>query len=785
MMNKALLYISLILMTSLYSLDANAQLINNIQQAFNSYQQYHVIEKLYVHTDRDTYLSGELIWYKVYALDTRSDFSKVVYVDVLDNQNNFILQAKVSFEKGVGAGSFYLPKTIKSGVFKLRAYTNWMKNFGANTFFEKRLNFINLNGQQPIQTVTSNNYTLQFFPEGGDLINGLSSRVAFKVVGKDGKGMDLSGSIISDQNDTVAYFHTLKFGMGSFTFTPKANCSYKAISKSLAQDIVIKELPKAKSTGYVMNISRAVDEVHVKLITNTTASNAFLFVHNNKKSNLVEQLKLKDGMAELRISLDKLNDGISSFTVFNTEGKPVCERLFFKRPKHEATIHAEIDQSNYTSRRKVKLNLLAKNENGNALNANLSVSVFQLDLLNNVPETDIVSYLWLSSALNGSIESPSYYLQNDNPGANEALDNLLLSQGWSHFKWDEALTTQKPLLKFLPEINGHIITGAATKDGENLENKGVYIGIPGKKSQFYASKLNANGQFLINTKDFFGNKEMVLLPASEADSTLKIKILSPFSEQFTNNDDRFQLKESNLMDALKLRNLSVETQNAFVSKKLNTFADQYIDTTAFYSTPYKVYYLDLYTRFPTLKEVAIEFIAELRVTKHQKKSHLAMIGEYDYLNEDPLVLLDGVPFTNVDFILNSDPSKIKKLAIVNNRYYYGGLSMEGIVSLSTANGDLGGIAIDPHALVVDYEGLELQREFYSPTYDTNEQLKSRIPDFRNLLYWSPNVTLDSKSKTELNFYTSDQTGNYIVVIQGLTADGIPFSKNLTFSVAGR
>ncbi len=531
-MKKILIYILFVCSLVIQSIDAKAQVLDNSQQLFSDYQENNYQEKLFVHTDRDTYLTSEIIWFKIYSLNAYQNtvgFSKVVYVDVLDEKNNFMLQAKVSFENGIGSGSFYIPKTIKTGVFKLRAYTNWLKNFGVETFFEKKLNFININSQQPTLVAKPSTYDIQFFPEGGDLINGLTSRVAFKVTDKNGKGIDISGAIVSEQNDTLTHFNTLKFGMGSFTMKPTANHNYKAISKSLEKEILIKELPKAKSTGYVMGVEKVGNEVVVKLSTNLPVTSAFLFVHNNKQAAAKEQFQFVGGKAELKVNFSKLEDGVSSFTVFNNEGKPVCERLYFKRPTKKIELEAAADQNTYANRKKVSIDMSAKNETGVPVKANISIAVYKLDSLNILPQIDIVSYLWLSSALKGSIESATYYLQNDNPGTNEALDNLMLSQGWRHFNWNDALLGKKPILKFLPELNGHLISGTTINPkGELVANKGIYIGVPGKYSQFYAAKINETGSFLINTKNLYGNREIVLLPTKEEDSLLKFKVLSPF-----------------------------------------------------------------------------------------------------------------------------------------------------------------------------------------------------------------------------------------------------------------
>lgn len=129
-----------------------------------------------------------------------------------------------------------------------------------------------------------------------------------------------------------------------------------------------------------------------------------------------------------------------------------------------------------------------------------------------------------------------------------------------------------------------------------------------------------------------------------------------------------------------------------------------------------------------------------------------------------------------------DPLKVKELDIMAQSYFYGPTISGGVFSFSTYKGDLGGVEIDPHAVVVDYEGLQLDREFFSPVYETEAQVNNRLPDFRSVLFWSPDVHTDGTGKTSLSFYTSDQTGNYTGVIQGITADGKPGMQTFNFSV---
>jgi hypothetical protein len=126
--------------------------------------------------------------------------------------------------------------------------------------------------------------------------------------------------------------------------------------------------------------------------------------------------------------------------------------------------------------------------------------------------------------------------------------------------------------------------------------------------------------------------------------------------------------------------------------------------------------------------------------------------------------------------------KIRKLEVLDGLYYLGPAAFSGVVSYTTYKGDLAGFQLDPRALVLSYEGVQGKREFYAPRYQTSEQQKSRVPDFRNLLHWSPQLITNEEGKKAIDFYSSDQTGIYRVVIQGLTKNGMAGSKTLTFEV---
>src|SRR4030095_1495398 len=204
-----------------------------IQQKFETFSKNSAQEKIYVHTDKNYYLAGEIIWFKLYYLDAathqKTDLSKVAYVEILDRAFKPVLQAKVSLNLQGGAVSLYLPLTLNSDNYILRAYTTWMRNSGPSVFFEKLISVVNTvkpsdanRRQEPGAAVAV------FFPEGGNMVDGIETKVAFRITGENGKGINAAGVITKGNGDTVVKFSPYKFGMGSFTFKPAANQEYKA-----------------------------------------------------------------------------------------------------------------------------------------------------------------------------------------------------------------------------------------------------------------------------------------------------------------------------------------------------------------------------------------------------------------------------------------------------------------------------------------------------------------------------------------------------------------------------
>jgi hypothetical protein len=576
--------------------------------------------------------------------------------------------------------------------------------------------------------------------------------------------------------------------MGNFQLKPERNSNYYALLW-LNDSLIKQKLPDAEEQGFVMNISgNETSEltISVRATSEFKNSNVYLLTQTRQLIKNVQTKELRDGEASFEIDKKDLGEGISGITLFNQLRQPVCERLVFKRPHENLFIRVKTDQTVYNPRKQVQIDLSTSNTDDQPIAGNCSLSVFMIDSLQHIPEQNIASYLYLSSDLKGKIESPEYYFANTDKTTDEALDNLLLTQGWRRFKWNDIFEFKKPFFEFLPEIEGPVVNGKIINKltGSPVGNSGAFLSIPAADYAFSSATSDAQGIIHFGFKDIYKNNAVVIQPALQKDSNYRIDISNAYSDKFSSNTFCSLVLSKDQENALLNRSISNQVENTYGIDKKHRYVKINLDTISFYGKPDKLYNLDDYTRFQTMEEVLREYVEDVRVRKEGNRFNFKVRNRLfgTYFEEDPLVLLDGIPIADATKIVALDPLKIQKIEVVTHNYYVGSSVFEGIVNVKSYSGELGSAQIDPNSLVVEYEGLQQQREFYSPVYASRDEQDSHMPDFRNVLYWAPQIITGPSGKIQLHFYTSDLKGKFAVVIQGISAEGMPGKTATIFEV---
>jgi len=773
----------LLIFTSLsFFVEAQLALTQFIKKT-NELNSSNLQEKVFVHLDRTFYLTGETAWIKIYLVDGYIHYlttsSSAVYVEIVDADKNSIIQTKVELKHGLGNGSFTIPAEVNSGNYLIRAYTNWMKNFSSDFYYQQNITIINPFRsflEKPIASTPP--LDIQFFPEGGQLVDGIKSKIACRVVNENGIGINYTGFIISLRGDTVARFNPLKSGIGNFNFTPDKAEQYKVIIR--ANDVTTeRQFPTIEGSGFVIHVVDTLrDKLRIKVKSKGRDGGIqiFFIAHTRQIIKIATAYTLKNGAMDFVISKDDLGEGISHLTIFNSDLKPICERLVFIYPKRNGLIKISSDSQTYSTRNKITLSVSQAITVTDS--ANLSLSVFMSDTLEQ-NNSNILSSLLLSSDLKGNIENPAYYFSDD-VNASYAIDNLMLTHGWSRFIWAD-VEKQSKSIEFLPELRGHLIIGKLKNKltDKPVADEEIYLSYPDNSIQFYGGNTDATGSFLVETKKIYGKKK-IIIQSSQPDSLVYIELNSPFSTLFSATQIPKIDLPSTAAKQLTTRSISMQVQDAY-SKGTN-YA-QTIDNSTFYGKPFESYTLDDYTRFPVMEEVIREYVKGIRLRKKENNFifRLNDVPGGSVFKNDPLVLLDGVPITPTHRIMLMDPLKIKSIDVMTTKYYLGSLSFDGIVSFKTYDGDLGGFELNSKTFSFDYEGLQAQKEFFSPMYETTLQKESRLPDARLLLYWSPTITLTNNEKT-IEFFSSDQPGMYKAIIQGISQTGQPVVEQCSFIV---
>lgn len=359
--------------------------------------------------------------------------------------------------------------------------------------------------------------------------------------------------------------------------------------------------------------------------------------------------------------------------------------------------------------------------------------------------------------------------------------NVSIEAGWilSEGTNDEKGLPQSEVLQ-LPETEGLLIAGKYfPAPGKKVSG---FISAPGKHYKIGQALSDENGQILFNVPLFFGRRE-IIFQTLRSDSNFKIQIDDPYSKKFADHSASAVVLDSSQLKALAVRSIFAQLPSLSLAEGDAEFTlPNTYDSTLFYGHSSISYNLDDYTRFKTMEEVMREYVKEVRVRNQNGRFNFKVYDETTklYFDNDPLVLLDGVQVNDINKIIATDPLQVQRIDIVARRFFIGDTDYDGIINYRTYDENPNVLDLDPNALVLEYEGLQFDRQFVSPSYPDENARKSRFPDYRNQLFWSPDLKTGGDSG--FSFYTSDVPGTYNIIVQGISKDGKFVRASRSFKV---
>lgn len=738
-------------------------------------------ESIYVHTDKEIYFPGEILWYKVYAVHTDDltpvNQRSVAYIDLTDSQGTPVLQNKAELGPATrNGGSVFIPQRLASGTYTLTGAT--LASEAGGRSFSKKITILNpFTLLDTLSAPPGTTYTLRLFPEGGTLVSGIPTRIGYKVSDSRGKGVKAS---LIFPDGTRGFSNA--FGIGSFRVVPGGVPSGGDPSGGVPSDglqpkvkVLLPDgqefeqpLPAALKTGYVLNAEDKGDHYLVHIASaGHDGETLTLFSESSARKTVKYGINLSaSGAATQRIPRAQLPEGTSRLTLLRHDGSPLAERILFRAPEKILRLNPALNKTTFSGREEVTLSLNQLTPDP-ALTADISVSVKKTDDVQQPSPETIRSYLYLRKDLSGEIENPDYYFSDAETGKAD-LDNLLLTHGWRKFK-------NQPTGE---EGRYHSIRIRFTgkPDGEPLSGREATLSVPSRNPMIYTAVTDTNGVAVFQVKNIYGAYNLVTRLTSGELSHAEILKFRPEAESFSPTD-LSGISQSTYNEYA----INAQVESIFSGKNRTTYSlPAALDSIPFFGKADARYRLNDYTRFVIMEEVLREYVKEVMVRKNKDDFRLRALdaARRAYFNDNPLILLDGVPVAHPNSILAYDPLKVETIDVVTSRFYFGENTYDGIVSFNTYKGVLEDYSLDPSCSVFTYEGLQPEREFYSPQAPG----VASVPDNRTVLYWNPTVILSGEESRSLKFSTSDLPGEYVIDIQGIDRAGRPGSATLRFSV---
>jgi hypothetical protein len=410
---------------------------------------------------------------------------------------------------------------------------------------------------------------------------------------------------------------------------------------------------------------------------------------------------------------------------------PVAARLVYVNRESRLNITSVLSEQVYPTRGKVTMRILTTGEDGQPVPANLGVTVFDKVFSNPLDSTNIVTHLHLSTQLKGRIYNPAYYFNSRSSQRDNALDLLMLTQGWRSYVWNEIDLKEHSDGQHLvvnDDISGKL---AFTKTSKKVspDQTIVFAFSPNKGEERVLIETDSAGNFIIPSG---------LMKIWEGDYVY----LKPFGPPDVKFDIEFTEPFEHIGRAMEKNEILDPIPGLMKAKPAPLLPFDY----------------------------RVIKVPEVTVTG---SGNSAIRGKY-------MGMLDSIAkFSKPDYVCRNDILNcINHPAEPDNR-----TPVEGeLYKIASSNGATTSIIYklpnytEEELLKMNnlwrIKAYYLTREFYQPVYDRDDDTALSVPDFRNTLLWEPMVITDENGEATLEFFCSDINALFDIRIEGITGDGL-------------
>lgn len=773
-------------------------ILSSVSSALSAQMMRASQERLYVHFNKNLYIPGEIAWFSIYCYDEATQKpcadprDRLVFLDLVDAEGQMVLSSKVTISDEYSKGaSFFVPADVKSGDYWVLAYSEKRESHGLQGIYRRKLRIVNPMDPNFRNIISPLKPELILRAEGGNLVLGKANRVAFFMEGI-GLGQFPFTLYVEEDRGGIYEFESNTSGQGVFDFFPQSGEVYKAYVQFKDGSYMDVAFPKPIFDRPGLRVDALADGSGFEVTPYWTERDRFgagplsgsFYLRAQRDGRMLKEIAIspqQNGTA-FPVLLPGNVLGSVWFELWDQqENQLLASRLALRGKPDFVELPVTFPVTSSLDSRVSENFRLQTSKIGQ--DARLSISIYKSS---DAPADEYVQNMvgdrWLFSndvrSLSGFNAERARFLETGNA---TALDAYLIAQSPAAGHSADHSRQERPGFGKLR------IRALHKRTNDPVGEQYFYLSVPDKREQLYLSKTDHEGFAEFTIDPIFGSREVVLTAVTGEPGVIEfvddpvhlslVKNLEKLADLFVSRDRDITRFDSGLEKWLEVHNINVQSENAYFRKeRAEADTPKALSQAPFYGAADRVYRLDDYTRFVLMEEVLTEYIPEIRVLKRAGSYELRVydIRSNLFFDQNPLVLLDGVPLRDLNKLIAYDPKNIESVEIIQTRFVYGPLEFSGIVSFNTYAGDMIDFELEPETVLYDLDGYYVDRKFFSPNYDNESGspgLSARLPDFRNVLLWQDGITTTGKEDLVVRFETSDLKGEFVIEIEGMDASG--------------
>lgn len=773
-------------------------------------------EKILLQTDKWFYVAGEDVWFSAFCINTLSykisSYSKVVFADLENGKDSVIAQLLLKNNSQKLKGKIFLSPTLSEGYYWLRVYTRNILREDSSLICVQPIYIFNKESQSPnflpnlideeIKNLSdSDQPRLVFFPEGGSIISGINSNIAFRVVDKYNIPVEVSGFVTDGKDSVVAKFSTSMPKLGKFSFFVENSEKYTAHIHWKGNKEITFALPSLDPFSYQLSIldnGNKYIHVQVSLGDSLYKKNKLSYVLGLSKDSLCFAAVGHD-MFDFTILKENFQPGKATLLLFDERGKIVSERNIHINRK-EPLVNIITDKVKYGSREKVKLSIECTHSNKLA-----AISLMSLSVTDDSFAIEPIKIPYEAEIENDNIEYAPWLSLSDTMKQNfteEQWDLLLLTQNNKYKNWQyrnnkyDSLSAISIEDSSLGSINGLVIDRKGKPEKKKVVTLFTY------KTEMILKKdtIGENGRFHFQLPGLRDSLEFMIQVTDLKGRTIDQRIIIdtfPFPSFQTPIQLKKRFSQENRIISKNLRNKLLDTLDSRYRKhwlKVVTVV-RAKKIKPDYDESKRVSLFSRIVTFDQLQQTGMNSIenALLMVPGvHLRAGRIVIGAPNDDKFTEPLLVVDGAEFNfpnAVEGAPSSDPREILGSILPSTidfievltgpeAAFYGTRGTNGVILINTRN-TLRNIEKNGEGWKQFYStAFTIAPDFLEPDYDNKDIKKSVFPDQRTTIFWNGNILSDEYGKATVHFFTSDAKTTYTVSVKGVTVNGDIFSKKI-------